>query len=159
MDTHRRDLSRSMLQGSFSGLPQAVAAQVATILMTCGTVFQLSPPAAVGLSWTESVLHTFNGANGDGLIPASGVINGGAGRLYGTTLHGGNRKTACGGGPFGCGIIFQLSPPSLAGGIWTETILHEFGNGGSPNGLSEVGKGKFLGTTAGISGTAFRFTL
>ncbi|HET6177781.1 MAG TPA: choice-of-anchor tandem repeat GloVer-containing protein, partial [Candidatus Sulfotelmatobacter sp.] len=40
-----------------------------------GTVFELSPPAAAGGSWTESVLYAFN-SNGinDGSMPYSTLI-------------------------------------------------------------------------------------
>jgi hypothetical protein len=31
-----------------------------------GTVFELAPPPALSGPWTESVLHTFTGQNGDG---------------------------------------------------------------------------------------------
>jgi hypothetical protein len=33
----------------------------------CGTVYSLSPPAAPGSAWTESVLHNFAGSHGDGV--------------------------------------------------------------------------------------------
>jgi len=34
----------------------------------CGTVFQLTPPAAPDATWTETVLYSFSGDNGDGAI-------------------------------------------------------------------------------------------
>jgi hypothetical protein len=52
------------------------------------------------------------------------------GDLYGTTAIG--PGTGCFGG--GCGIAFQLTPPSVAGAAWTETILHSF-TGGRDGGL------------------------
>jgi hypothetical protein len=28
--------------------------------------------------------------------------------------------------PTGCGLVFQLTPPGVAGGDWTENVLHSF---------------------------------
>jgi len=86
----------------------------------CGTVFQLTPPAAPGGEWTETVLYRFMGGS-DGALPIGGLIFDGAGNLYGTTLFGGGGKCSD-----GCGTVFELSPPSAAGGAWTETILYSF---------------------------------
>jgi uncharacterized repeat protein (TIGR03803 family) len=52
-----------------------------------GTVFRLSP---TGDAWTETVLHNFTGAPGDGAYPFSRpIIDGTTGALYGTTKNGG----------------------------------------------------------------------
>ncbi|MBV8890244.1 MAG: hypothetical protein JO267_01705 [Alphaproteobacteria bacterium] len=65
----------------------------------CGTVFKLTaPPTASGASWTETILHVFNGA--DGGLPQAGLIFDGSGALYGTTS---------GWGEYGYGTVFQLS--------------------------------------------------
>ena len=81
----------------------------------CGTVFELSPNGSGG--WTKTVLHSFgNGTDGQG--PDAGLIFDAAGNLYGTTA---------GGGIYGEGTVFELSPRE--GGGWTETVLHSFGNG------------------------------
>ncbi len=86
----------------------------------CGTVFELSP--IVG-GWTETVLHSFNG--GDGNQPRAGLVMDAAGHLYGTTIQGGPYCA-----PFGCGTVFELSPSG--GGGWTETTLYNFQ--GQPDG-------------------------
>jgi uncharacterized repeat protein (TIGR03803 family) len=52
----------------------------------CGVVFKLTPQLTG--SWTEKVLHTFNGR--DGANSPSSLIFDGAGNLYGTTASGGN---------------------------------------------------------------------
>jgi uncharacterized repeat protein (TIGR03803 family) len=86
----------------------------------CGTVFEVSPPATKGGSWTERVLYRFkSNVNGfsDGLNPLGGLILDRAGNLYGNTY---------GGGVLGGGTVFQLSPPDKASGGWTETVLHNF---------------------------------
>jgi uncharacterized repeat protein (TIGR03803 family) len=81
-----------------------------------GTVFELTPETGGG--WTETVLHSFNG--NDGSAPYAGLIFDAAGNLYGTTY---------GGGAYGDGTVFELTPE--AGGGWTETLLHTFnGNDG-----------------------------
>jgi len=43
--------------------------------------FELSPGPK---GWTESILHVFNGDNGDGLGAVAGPIRDTAGNLYGT---------------------------------------------------------------------------
>jgi uncharacterized repeat protein (TIGR03803 family) len=61
-----------------------------------GTVYSLTPPAAAGGAWTETVLHTFTGYPSDGSGPEAGVVIGHDGVLYGTTPIGGasNKGTA-----------------------------------------------------------------
>jgi uncharacterized repeat protein (TIGR03803 family) len=72
----------------------------------CGTVFELAPGA--NNKWTATVLHSFNGTDGDGPFLGS-VILGAAGNLYGTTNTGGN--LACHVlGSDGCGVVFEIKP-------------------------------------------------
>jgi len=71
----------------------------------CGTVFRLDS------SGQESVLHTFTGLGGDGMIPLAGLIRDRLGNLYGTTA---------GGGSHGGGIVFKLDTSGH------ETVLHGF---------------------------------
>lgn len=91
-----------------------------------GTVFELVPPAVAGDAWTENILRNF-GNGTDGAEPLANVIFDKAGNLYSTTTVGGS-----GGTDFeicqsrGCGIVFELSPPTSEGGDWTETVLHSF---------------------------------
>ncbi|MGD0364586.1 MAG: choice-of-anchor tandem repeat GloVer-containing protein [Bryobacteraceae bacterium] len=66
----------------------------------CGTVFQLTPPPTQGGAWTETILHSFTGENGDGAGPGQLVL-GPAGILYGTTSSGGSS---------GYGIVFAVTP-------------------------------------------------
>jgi uncharacterized repeat protein (TIGR03803 family) len=70
----------------------------------CGTVFKLSPPAAGGKPWTETVLYRFRGGR-DGARPAAGLVADATGALYGTTQEGG---TGC--DDAGCGTVFKVVP-------------------------------------------------
>jgi|HubBroStandDraft_1064217.scaffolds.fasta_scaffold08898_3 uncharacterized repeat protein (TIGR03803 family) len=64
-----------------------------------GTVFSLTPPASAGGPWTETVLHTFIGT--DGNDPYGGVVMGSDGSIYGTTMYG---------GPYNGGVAFKVTP-------------------------------------------------
>ena len=72
---------------------------------------------------TLTTIWSFTGSNGDGQYPFSqGHLpfdNNGA--LYGTT--------AGGGGSGNNGTVFQLVPPSVQGGAWTENVLYRFAGG------------------------------
>jgi uncharacterized repeat protein (TIGR03803 family) len=111
----------------------------------CGTVFQLTPTLTG--PWTHTVLYSFNGGT-DGGDPGRALTLDAAGNLYGTTGVGGD--PSCGSGP-GCGVIFQLAPPAVQGGSWTENILNRFKGGTDgvePGGLT-FGKGHLLYGPAG----------
>lgn len=124
----------------------------------CGTVFELSPPTLPGDAWTETVLHSFAGFP-DGSRPAAGLVFDATGNLYGTTANGGS--SSC-----GCGTVFELTPPSQPGGMWTETILYSFQGG--PDGTRPISQlifdqaGNLYGTTylggGNGGGTVFELT-
>jgi uncharacterized repeat protein (TIGR03803 family) len=65
---------------------------------------------------SEAVLYNFNNFSGDGYYPYSGLVADSKGNLFGTTNNGGVTTT-----PYG--TAFELT---LSGGVWTETILHNF---------------------------------
>jgi uncharacterized repeat protein (TIGR03803 family) len=117
-----------------------------------GTVYELTP-AGDG-NWTETVLHSFSGA--DGANSYAELVLDGWGNLYGTTASGGS-SSAC----FdGCGTVFELSPS--AGGGWTEQVLHSFNNtdGANPGqGLIFDKSGNLYGTAGGSTGTGPVFQL
>lgn len=104
-----------------------------------GDVFELSPPESGSGLWTETILHTFYGSNGEN--PQAGLIFDSKGNLYGTTVSGGT-----GGG----GIVFELSPASDGG--WTEDVLHDFLND------STDGSGPLAGVVLNSSGSVFGTT-
>ncbi len=113
-----------------------------------GTVFQLTPNGDG--SWTENVLHSFNGT--DGNFPYDSLIFDPAGNLYGTTMNGGT---------YGDGAAFQLTPNG--DGTWKERVLHSFDgrDGNRPfAGLILDPAGNLYGTTyqggAYDAGTIFK---
>jgi uncharacterized repeat protein (TIGR03803 family) len=119
-----------------------------------GTVFKLRP-SANGI-WHETVLLSFIGigaAAQAGAFPNPGLIIDDAGALFGTTSYGGDLSCAYG---FGCGVVFELSPPRLERGDWTESVLYAFKgyfttstDGGIPlAGVVRNGSGILYGTTA-----------
>lgn len=90
---------------------------------------------------TESTLFTFSEATS--FWPQGGLLEDSAGNLYGTTR---------GGGTYGVGTIFELSPPAVSGGAWTITYLYNFvpyGTGGyvPVSDLVRDQAGAFYGTT------------
>jgi uncharacterized repeat protein (TIGR03803 family) len=111
----------------------------------CGTVFKLAPDG------TETVIHAFcsesNCADGSG--PYAGLIQDGAGNLYGTTTYG---------GAHGAGTVFQIAPDG------TETVLRSFVDGGigsfPDGGVIVDNSGTLYGTTgtggAENAGVVFR---
>jgi hypothetical protein len=121
----------------------------------CGTVFELDRPKKKGATWSEKIIHRFQGGQ-DGDYPAAGLIIGENRDLYGTTLTGGGN----GGG----GTVFCLTPPTTKGRSWKKAILHGFdGVGGGLDAESSLildSNGDLYGTTldsGGIYyGTVFR---
>jgi uncharacterized repeat protein (TIGR03803 family) len=102
-----------------------------------GTVYRVTP------SGTKSVLWSF-GHGADGGYPKSALIQARDGNLYGTTT---------GGGAFGGGTVFKLTP----GGV--ESILWSFGSGADGTdpeaGVIQGSDGAFYGTTF-LGGTQSR---
>jgi uncharacterized repeat protein (TIGR03803 family) len=125
-----------------------------------GGIFELTPPATKGGHWTESTLYEFTGGADGGYegccILYGGLIVDASGNLYGTTPSGGT----------GSGVVFELSPPTVSGGSWAETVLYTFANasdGGSPTStLVFDTNGNLYGTASsggtGGGGTVFQLT-
>ncbi len=115
-----------------------------------GVVFELSP--SVGGGYQETPLYSFNytfsGIN-DGADCLSALYLDSAGNLYSTTN---------GGGDYGFGTFFKLSPGP---GGYTETIFYQFtglnDGGQSQAGLITDSAGNFYGTSSG--GGAFGYGL
>lgn len=77
-----------------------------------GSVYELSP--ASGGSWTETILYSFTGPDGNGASYGPVVFDS-KGNIYGTTEMGGSD---------GEGVVYELTP--AGGGVWTETVLLSF---------------------------------
>lgn len=115
-----------------------------------GMIYELMPSSG---DWTVIDLHDFT-YSPDGEYPQSGLIADNAGNLYGT---------ATGGGNFGFGTAFELTP---TGSGWVLTVLHAFqgaSDGGYPiGGLVFDQSGNLYGTTSsagsGGGGTVFELT-
>jgi hypothetical protein len=98
-----------------------------------GVIFELTPPAIEGEQWTETVLYSFQGSPNDGEYPSGGLVFDSSGNLYGVTSQGGEGEFSCEyGAGYGCGVVFELTPPTTGSGEWTETVIHYFdvGKGG-----------------------------
>ena len=131
-----------------------------------GTAYRFSPPVRKGHAWTETVLYSFDRSANIGSMPGGPVIFDGAGNMYGTTVFGGDLN--CSGG-FGCGVVFELSPPAQDGQTWTYATLYAFqggDDGSTPTGYMVFDqKGNLYSTTqtggggnGGYAGIAFRLS-
>ncbi len=116
----------------------------------CGVVWELTPDGDG--TWTENLIHKFDGSDGD--FPAGALIFDQRGSLYGT---------AASAGSYGLGTIFELTP---GGGTWTESTLHQFTGGwdgaGNPGSVVSIDNaGHIYGSTseAGIYGHGVVFAL
>ncbi len=124
-----------------------------------GTVFELTPPKSPDGAWQKQIIYRFTSHAGDGAEPATGLVFGPDGAIYGATLKG---------GAWDKGTVYRLVAPSRPGGEWTETVLHSFTgqDGANPRSLPHLffdkngviyGTAAFAGPRGG--GTVFRLTL
>src|SRR5271170_769041 len=94
------------------------------VLVSCANTFASGP--------VEKIIHKFTGSP-DGKIPLGALVADKAGNLYGTTPEGG----VCTASTNGCGVVFELTPPTTEGAGWSETILYSFtggSDGSAPDG-------------------------
>jgi uncharacterized repeat protein (TIGR03803 family) len=117
-----------------------------------GTVFQLIPQGSG--PWKKKLLHSFIGGS-DGAYPlGDSLIFDSDGSLYGTSTVGGGVGTCLYGGQMlACGTVFKLTPPSITGGAWTESVLYAF-TGGTDGGLPFAGL--ILDSTGNLYGTTYQ---
>jgi uncharacterized repeat protein (TIGR03803 family) len=115
-----------------------------------GTVFKLTPSGKL------TTLYSFCSQADctDGASP-NGVIEGGDGNLYGTTMNGGANSNG--------GTVFKLTPSGTLTTLYSFCSKTDCTDGASPNGLIKGGDGNFYGTTseggANVGGgTVFRLT-
>jgi len=114
-------------------------------LINHGTVFRITPAGSL------TTLYAFGNVAGDGTTPDAALVQGSDGNFYGTTA---------GGGAFGHGTVFQMSPTGTLTNIW-----HFTGgvDGASPfAALIQAPDGFFYGTTYGggtnNGGTVYKIT-
>jgi uncharacterized repeat protein (TIGR03803 family) len=103
----------------------------------CGVVYELSE----GSGWTESVLHTFDGSDGE--FPNATLLPSANGTLYSTTWYGGSS---------GSGTVFSLAPSG--GGGWKESVLYSFQ--GTTDGSAPAG-GVVADRTGNLYGTTYKY--
>jgi uncharacterized repeat protein (TIGR03803 family) len=103
-----------------------------------GVVYRLTPPKEKGHAWTETVLFSFDRSSNVGCDPGAPLIFDNLGKIYGTTGSGGDLNCQAG---YGCGVAFQLAPPSKTGGTWIYTTLYAFQGGN--DGINPEGYGVF----------------
>jgi uncharacterized repeat protein (TIGR03803 family) len=119
---------------------------------SCGTVYELSPPAVSGGTWQEKALYAFVGLT-DGSRPFGSLWLDSRGNLYGTATIRGIKHFE------GYGTVFKLNAPAVSGGAWTLSVLHDFGGPGAGDGAFPAGglillNGSFYGTaTSGGTGS------
>ncbi len=104
-----------------------------------GAVYQVQPPVAPGGTWTETTL--FRAEYSSGIYYLNGVVAAGNGEVYGVAGSGGSNFE---------GAVYELTPPTVPGGEWTESVIYSFGarpDGESPTGLIMTPKGVIYGTT------------
>jgi uncharacterized repeat protein (TIGR03803 family) len=96
----------------------------------CGYIFELTPPAAQGKSWTKTMLYDFPDAAAECSISTSDR----SGNFFGV---GPSAK--------GNGSVCQVTP-SVTGGSWTTTTLYTFRG---------IGRGQVIGDGSGPIGVTF----
>jgi uncharacterized repeat protein (TIGR03803 family) len=103
----------------------------------CGVAYELNKS---GSKWSESVLHTFTGS--DGQFPNAALLAASGGAIYSTTWYGGST---------GNGTVFSLTPN---GSSWLESVLYSFK--GTTDG-SAPASGVIADRAGNLYGTTYKF--
>jgi uncharacterized repeat protein (TIGR03803 family) len=136
---------------------QAVISQFRKLPERLFLLLTLAILASSAFGQTFTTLYHFGAYKTDGQAPSSGVVMDKTGNLFGVTGIGGDQ--------FSGGTVFELSPPTVTGNSWTETIIRRFH--GTPDGKTPLGhlimtpNGAIAGTTlhggAENEGTVYMF--
>lgn len=118
-------------------------------------MFELTPPAASGGTWTETLIYSFTSGDIAGGTYVGGLLLAKQGEIiYGVVETG---------GAHGYGFVYELKLHAL--GEWVETDIHDFAGGPTDGGLPETtliqnSTGALFGTTfAGGTGPCGGFLL
>jgi uncharacterized repeat protein (TIGR03803 family) len=103
----------------------------------CGVVYELGK----GSGWTETVLHAFDGSDGE--FPNATLLRNANGTLYSTTWYGGGS---------GNGTVFSLAPARGSG--WKESVLYSFQ--GTTDGSAPAG-GVVADRAGNLYGTTYKY--
>jgi uncharacterized repeat protein (TIGR03803 family) len=99
-------------------------------------VFELTPPAASGDTWSESTIYHFGSGS-----PVSALAASKSGVLYGMTeLDGAN----------GAGTVYELAPPKAAGSPWIYTLLYSFSTAECPDYGCQPGGPPTIGSSGDV---------
>jgi uncharacterized repeat protein (TIGR03803 family) len=121
-----------------------------------GAVYLLTPPVTKHGAWMQNILYSFQGSSvGDAAFPSGEMVRDANGNFYGSTAQGGVNNL---------GAVYEVSPPAVTGGAWTERVIYSFSgiDGTLPTGPLLLGPGGVLyGTTngGGESGEGLVFEL
>ena len=110
-----------------------------TVFVITASLFLLAGLTLPAASQTFKTLYHFSPTNQEPALP---LAVGSDGSLFGVTSFGGNGAL---------GTVFQVSPPAVAGGVWTEAVIYNFKggrDGSNPfGGLAIDKRGNLYGTT------------
>ncbi len=113
----------------------------------CGVVFSLTPPPAGKTAWVEKVIYAFRGG-ATGFAPVGALVSKN-GVLYGTAMSGGYGCNI-----YGCGTVFQLTPPAKGATAWAFRSLYAF-RGGADGGVPMAAV--TFGASGALYGTTFQY--
>jgi|HubBroStandDraft_1064217.scaffolds.fasta_scaffold01629_4 uncharacterized repeat protein (TIGR03803 family) len=117
-----------------------------------GTVFQLTPPAKTGDSWTETVLYNFQGNGADGTVDVNGTtvtLTSGSSFVTGTAWNG--VSVVIGTATYTVANVVSSSVLTLTTSAGTQTgVLYSTADGSGPAAsVTLFPNGKLYGTTFG----------
>jgi hypothetical protein len=125
--------------GNLYGATSLGGGSTACGLKGCGTVYELTRQ---NKRWMETVLYRFQNSP-DGAGPAAPLVFDNLGNLFGIAASGGTSHL---------GTIFELSPPSQQGGVWTETTLFNFTDYGGSASYGFAGPGLIIDASGNLYG-------
>lgn len=121
---------------------------------TDGIVYRLTPPQGIQTTWQYKALWNFPTDGSDGFRPYGIALDPTTSNLWGTTYYSPTSAT------LGCGVVYELLQPAVAGGDWQFQNVHTLDSSGAEGCkpttmLLRDGSGNWYGSTSsgGSSGT------